>query len=519
MTFKLKGGKKTPTLVVKPNGSSAPTATVDTTANESISPILARLLHRPGQFLFFLFTGFLFFSLIGLVGLYTGYQYLESPQFCGTVCHPMQPEYLRYQRSEHAHVRCVDCHVGPGLKYLVESKLEGLRQVYAVATDSYHRPILPSLYKMRPARETCEECHRPTSFKDNVIKNVVHYDNDENNTRIQSTFILKLGGFEEISGISQGIHWHITNPVYYIAGDERQQVILWVGIEQADGTMKEFFLRDLVLMAQTSFVDKAWKEGRVRKMDCMDCHNRTAHFIPSPEQAVDRSITAGRIPKDLPYIRARAVAVLKPLYESNEEAYAAIDGLREFYLTEYPDVYQTRREDIEKAIAEVKRIYDETNFPEYRLNWQSHPNNERHSPFPGCFRCHDDKHVRVDSQGKEIETITAKCNLCHTVPIVSRGDEQVVESPVITGPIPETHSDFRWTVEHRSITPVEEQECYQCHGQAFCNNGICHNLSHPPDMLYTHADEFRKRGNQVCYICHQNVLCSRCHVGDIIENP
>ena len=518
MKFRLRGGKA-PTIIITSDGASTPTPLSDKLMNHRLVLWLLWALQHPGQFLFFASVSLVFVTIVGLTALYAGYEYVESPEFCGSVCHPMEPQYLRYERSLHAEVRCVDCHVGAGLTYFVKSKLEGIRQVYAVVTESYHRPIVPSRDDMRPARETCEECHRPTTFKDNVIKNIVHYDNDENNTRIQSTFILKLGGYEEISGVSQGIHWHITNPVYYIASDERQQVILWVGVQQEDGTLKEFFLRDLVLMAQTSFVERAWAEGRVRKMDCLDCHNRTAHYIPPPEEAVDRSLNVGRLPLDLPYIRAQAVSVLKPLYPSREAAYKAIEALRDFYRTRYPTVYRTRREEIEQAIMEIKRIYDETNFPEYRLNWRTHPNNERHSPFPGCFRCHDDKHVRVDAAGKEVETISAKCNLCHTVPIVSRGDEQVVEAPVITGPIPESHSDFRWTVEHRSLTKAEEQECYQCHGQAFCNNGICHNLSHPPDMLYTHAEEYRRQGDQVCYICHQNVLCSRCHVGDIVKNP
>jgi hypothetical protein len=93
------------------------------------------------------------------------------------------------------------------------------------------------------------------------------------------------------------------------------------------------------------------------------------------------------------------------------------------------------------------------------------------------------------------------------------------EAPVITGPVPESHTDFRWTIEHRDINQEQEEACFVCHGQGFCNNGVCHNLSHPPDMLYTHADEYRLQGDQVCYTCHQNVLCSRCHPGGIINNP
>jgi hypothetical protein len=125
----------------------------------------------------------------------------------------------------------------------------------------------------------------------------------------------------------------------------------------------------------------------------------------------------------------------------------------------------------------------------------------------------------VDPAGNEVEVISVKCNLCHTVPIVGRGDDLLFEAPVIVGAIPASHSDFRWTIEHRSVTEDEKQDCYTCHGQGFCSNAACHNLSHPPDMLFTHADIYRETGNQVCYTCHQDVLCSRCHPGGIVANP
>ncbi len=460
--------------------------------------------------------------LVGLVFLFSGYQvytYTESAEFCGTVCHPMKSEFVRYERSPHANVECAKCHIGPGASFFVRSKIDGLKQVVAVLANSYSRPIKSPVHNLRPARETCEECHTPTLFRDNIIKTIVHYDNDEANTPVQSTLILKMGGWRESTGVSEGIHWHITNPVYYIAADEQRQVILWVGVEQEDGTLKEFYARDMLNMAWTEFVEEARARGEIRKMDCIDCHNRTAHFIPPPEVVVDEAISVGKISRKLPYIRAKAVEVLSVEYASEAEAYAAIEGLLDFYRVGYPEVYTKYRAELDAAIEELKRIYSSTNFPDMRLSWRTNPNNERHTPFLGCFRCHDGKHVNVDKSGNEVEVISVKCNLCHTVPIVGRGDDMLVEAPVIVGSVPPSHSDFRWTIEHRSVTEEERQECYQCHGQGFCSNSVCHNLSHPPDMLFTHAEEYRKTGNQVCYTCHQDILCSRCHPGGIVSNP
>jgi len=469
-----------------------------------------------------LLLGFLAVTLVGLGILYSGYKgfhYAESSEFCGTLCHPMSTEFARYELSPHANVECAQCHVGAGVTYFIQSKIDGLKSLYYALSNTYERPIKSPVHNLRPARETCEECHTPNSFTDNIIKTIVHYDNDEANTPIQSTLILKMGGWQESSGVGEGIHWHISNPVHYIAADEQRQVIMWVGAEQEDGSLKEYYARDMLGRAQTSFVEDAIAEGEMREMDCIDCHNRSAHFIPAPEQVVDEAISSGRIPSDLPYIRAKAVEVLAPEYATATDAYEAIDGLVDFYRVGYPGVYEARSSDLRKVTVELKNLYVQTNFPEMKLNWKTNPDNERHSPFLGCFRCHDGKHATINSEGAEVEIISVKCNLCHTVPIVGRGSDVLFEAPVIVGAVPASHSDFRYTIEHRTTTDEERQECYQCHGQGFCNNEACHNLKHPPDMLYTHADEYRRTGDQVCYTCHQDILCSRCHPGGIVAGP
>ena len=493
-------------------------------------PTLTIDLSRPRHRRILLIASLLFIlaSFIFLFGSYKGYEYTESAEFCGTKCHPMAPQFTRYERSPHANVDCVKCHIGPGASFFVKSKIDGIRQVIAVMADTYQRPIKSPVHNLRPARETCETCHTPTSFKDNIVKTIVHYDNDQANTRVQSTFLLKMGGWQEGTGLNQGIHWHINSRVYYIAADEQRQVMLWVGVQQPDGSLKEYFARDMLNMAKTTFVEKARAEGRVRLMDCIDCHNRTAHYIPNPAEVVDQAISVELIPISIPSIRAKAIEVLSASYSSQAEAYITIDSLADFFNdgavgggggSEEFLPARPSSSDITRALDEIKRIYANINFPEMNLNWETNPNNEKHTPSLGCFRCHDGKHVSVDAAGNEVETISVKCNLCHTVPIVGRGDEILVEAPVIVGTVPPSHSDFRWTVEHRSVTDNGKQECFNCHGKSFCNNGACHNLSHPENMLFTHADEYRKRGGQVCYTCHQNILCSRCHPGGIVSNP
>lgn len=511
-------GAGEPTLMMSPRDSSSSKQISSSGGATNLTIDFGNPKHRRNVFfglalLFLVTTGFLF-------GGYKAYEYTESSEFCGTVCHPMVSQFDRYESSAHSNVECAKCHIGPGASFFVKSKIDGIRQVYAVLTHSYSQPIKSPVEDLRPARETCETCHTPTAYKDNVIKTITHYDNDEWNTPVQSTLILKMGGWKESTGVAQGIHWHITNKVYYIAADEQRQVMAWVGVETPEGELKEYYSRDMLTLANTSFVEEARESGEMRLMDCIDCHNRAAHFIPSPEQAVNQAISDGLISRELPFIRAKAVEALSVTYTNVEEADLAINGLLEYYRLSYPQIYESRPGDVLKAVEEIKSIYSHTNFPDMKLDWRTNPNNARHTPDPGCFRCHDDKHVLVNENGSEGKTISVECNICHTVPIVGRGDEMLVEAPVIVGEVPATHAQFRWTIAHRDVPEAEIQECYNCHGQGFCNNGVCHNLDHPEDMLYSHADIFRvSGGQQTCYTCHQNVTCERCHPGGVVENP
>jgi len=109
--------------------------------------------------------GTLLFLMLSAIGSYEAFHYTESNRFCGSVCHSvMEPEYTAYQNSPHARVACVECHVGPGAGWYVKSKLSGLYQVYAVTTGNYPKPIPTPIENLRPARETCEECHWPEKF-------------------------------------------------------------------------------------------------------------------------------------------------------------------------------------------------------------------------------------------------------------------------------------------------------------------------------------------------------------------
>ena len=126
---------------------------------------------------------------------YTAVNYMDSVTFCGQTCHVvMQPEYTAYQNSPHSRVDCVKCHIGPGATWFVRSKLSGVGQVFAVAFDTYPRPIPTPVRNLRPARETCEACHYPQKYGADRIEVVAKYADDAANTRTETVLLMKIGG-------------------------------------------------------------------------------------------------------------------------------------------------------------------------------------------------------------------------------------------------------------------------------------------------------------------------------------
>ena len=109
---------------------------------------------------------------------------------------------------------------------------------------------------------------------------------------------------------------------------ETSTLIVDPELTDADGTVKNF-------IRQTPS-DASSEPGVWRVMDCIDCHNRAAHYVPSPQEAVDMAIADGLLPADIPYLRAKAIEVLSPSYSSEVEAHEAIDGLVDFYRVSSP---------------------------------------------------------------------------------------------------------------------------------------------------------------------------------------
>src|SRR5262245_25525457 len=232
---------------------------------------------------------FLTLANVGILALasHGGVNYMDSKEFCGQACHSvMQPQYVRYQKSPHARIPCVDCHVGAGAASFVQYKLAGARQLVRLTTGTYDRPISPAMDRMRSAAELCEQCHTPGKVKDDRLKVISHYSDDERSTKKITVLLMKT---------DTRIHKaHAGLDIQYQGEKPDSQMISTVTVD-----------------GKTYSVEGAKSEGVIRKMDCMDCHNRSGHDFETPESAVDQAIADGRLDRLRPFARRDAVAALK----------------------------------------------------------------------------------------------------------------------------------------------------------------------------------------------------------------
>lgn len=407
-----------------------------------------------------------FFIAASAFGSYRAFEYTESVAFCGQTCHTvMEPEFTSYKAGSHAKVTCVECHVGSGAGWYARSKLSGAYQLYSVTFDKYSRPIGSPVHNLRPAPETCGQCHWPEKFFGAQMKVFNHYKNDENNTLHQLRMLINVGG-SNVKGESTGSHWHVNpaNEVSYISTDKQRQVIPWVRMKDRDGNITEFVDRSQQLTLEQI------ANSPKRTMDCVDCHNRPAHQYLPPDLAVDQSFTAGALDTSIPYLKQKAVEALNGPYQTNPEAVDAIRaGLIDFYSTNYKDYYLQNQQSIENAIAEIQRIYQTYYFPEMKTNWQTHPNNAGHLYFQGCFRCHDGQHVSPTGR-----VITNDCNVCHTTIFDSAAP---ATENMKTGP-------FQHPID---LGGLEGRSCQSCH---------------IPDKPFKHPIDLGDISKFQCVACH-----------------
>lgn len=464
-----------------------------------------------------------FGSAVTVAGV-TAVSWTETADFCGR-CHTMGPELKAYELSAHREVRCAECHVEPGAVGWIKAKINGTRQLIGVLTGTFPTPIpAPDHADLPPTSQTCLRCHDPKSLVANggpvTLVLQQKFQEDEQNTQDTIALVIRPAGFGGTT-VALGVHWHIDSEVDYVTSDPRAQKIDYVTIKEPNGEAQEFIASSEVTVSTDvqSDLDRLTAGHELRRMDCIDCHNRAGHGIQPPDQAIDDSMMDGRIDSSLPYIKREGVDRLTVDYATVEDADRAIAGLRTFYAARYPLVIQLMDPQVTAAITDLQRIYRLVATPDMRVSGATYPNNLGHQAAPGCFRCHDGAHYKVVNGALTNESIPSACATCHTFPQIG-----AVESGVLIGKRPVTHDDRLWVFSHKSGVAALDPAgttCGACHTRTYCEG--CHDTAavkvQHDDMLYNHAAVMQKTGSQACAYCHQPAFCSQCHANPVLPDP
>jgi hypothetical protein len=251
---------------------------------------------------------------------------------------------------------------------------------------TYQRPIPSPRDRIPVPADTCNQCHASISPDREVKKVLREHKDNETSSEILTTLIVYSGK----------AHWHARPDVVveYAAADDTHAVIPYTRVTQG-GTTTEYFAEGVTEPPP----------GRpIRRMDCLDCHNRPAHTMAStPGQVVDRAINRGEISTKVPFARSEIVDALAAEYPEGTDASSAIvERLRK--------VFGDSSAEARQAVTVAERLYRENVFPRMKVTWGTYRNDILHVDDTGCFRCHDDLHtVKGDAEKK----VRQDCELCH----------------------------------------------------------------------------------------------------------
>jgi len=234
------------------------------------------------------------------------------------------------------------------------------------------------------------------------LKVIEGYLEDEASTHVRSVMLMKVGSGDDYDQKAQGSHWHVARnkKTYYWHSDEKRVDITRVDLVGDDGV--ETFL--------PAGGEDASADGDPRLMDCLDCHNRPTHVYRSPDEALDRKLFEGEIPRQLPYIKRQAMELIQAEYPSGTRATEEIPRkLRAWYGEHYPELVAREPSLLDAASTAVVAAYTENVFPEMKVGFGTYERHLGHERGAGCFRCHG---ALRTSDGR---TVSRDCELCHLI--------------------------------------------------------------------------------------------------------
>lgn len=405
------------------------------------------------------------------------WEYTNSDAFCTNACHAVHPENaFSHQRSMHAQVNCVECHIGRMSFFPAVVKKSGHITHAWDMLVGYERPLTsPS---MPAASVSCEGCHTSATHQANSLLVRRRFAPDQNNTESKLTLAVRTVGRTFGREPPRDVNWHASGAVRFIATDPQQLDVKWVEATRRDG-------EKVVYEHVTASLDDAdIEQVETEVMDCIDCHNRAGHNFRDPELLVDEALARGDLNPDLPYVKARVMKLINTEFDTEEEVRAAVREAWSDYQEDFADLEESQPDAWQQAVDAARQREDfavelvagSQFLGAEDISWRSFPDRNGHKYAPGCFRCHNG-----ELQNDAGKPVPVNCTTCHSIPLVTHND-QIPDSylDLMDRRKPGNHAAPDFMASH--MTQVN-QSCAFCHGEViqfgtddktFCANSGCH---------------------------------------------
>ena len=173
------------------------------------------------------------FLLLGGVSVAT-WEYTNSDAFCSNACHQVHPqEPFAHQTSQHRNVACVECHIGRmGFFGSALEKAGHITHAWSLLVG-YDRPTYA--ISLQDARNSCESCHPPTTHRNNSLRDIRRFLEDEKNTERHTTMVMRLTGRNLSNENWLGINWHASGNVHFLSDGPQALNIHYVTATLPDG--------------------------------------------------------------------------------------------------------------------------------------------------------------------------------------------------------------------------------------------------------------------------------------------
>ena len=330
---------------------------------------------------------------------------MESPGFCGQVCHtPMKPQFTRLERRAACAGRVRRVPHRRGRRRVRQGQAEWRpparprRQPTPIRGRFLPAPNMPP----GAQAEACGGCHRADRTVGDRIRVIREYADDETNYRDATVLQMHIGA---ASASGRAIHWHADPAVrieYIATDDDARDDPVRQGDRRRAAQVREYVTADA---SDRSHPHRHAPDDGLHRLPQ---HRRAPDRRHRRNRAVDEAIAAGQISRQLPHARREAVRLVKASYPSQDDGAGRdrVASCRAFYRSQGASIGQSAA--VARNVAALQAVYRRNVFPTMKVTWGTYPDDRGHITRPAAFAATT---TRTRTQGGAV--ISADCESCH----------------------------------------------------------------------------------------------------------